>query len=49
MDPSPVPGPGEREQAYAILDEAPICHIGFVESGEPLVLPALHGRVGEVL
>ena len=45
----PTPAPPERELAFAILDEAPICHIGFVESGEPLVLPALHGRVGEVL
>jgi len=47
MDASPALT--EQAQAFAILDEAPICHIGFVESGEPLVLPALQGRVGEVL
>lgn len=47
MDLSPVPSPSEREQAYAVLDEAPICHIGFVEAGEPVVLPALHVRVGD--
>lgn len=45
----PTPAPSERELAFTLLDEAPICYIGFVESGEPLVLPALHGRVGEVL
>jgi len=47
MDPSP--GLTEQAQAFAILDEAPLCFIGFVESGEPVVLPAFHGRIGEVL
>lgn len=49
MDPSPARAPAELEAAYAVLDEAPICHIGFLEAGEPVVLPALHGRVGDVL
>lgn len=47
-DPSAL-SPSDREAAYAILDEAPVCHIGFVESGEPVVLPGLHGRVADVL
>jgi nitroimidazol reductase NimA-like FMN-containing flavoprotein (pyridoxamine 5'-phosphate oxidase superfamily) len=49
MNHSPTPPPSERDQAYAILDQAPVCHIAFVESGEPMVLPAFHGRVGDVL
>lgn len=49
MDAPTAPAPSEREQAYAILDEAPVCHLGFVEAGEPVVLPALHGRVGDTL
>ena len=49
MDPSPAAGSAEGKAAYAVLDEAPICHVGFVESGEPVVLPALHGRVGDTL
>lgn len=39
----------DREAALAVLDESPICHIGFIEAGEPVVLPALPGRVGDVL
>lgn len=34
---------------HAVLDEALICHLGFVLDGEPLVLPTIHGRVGDVL
>lgn len=44
---SPLPGAAQQAAALAVLDEAPICHVGFVESGEPVVLPALHGRVGD--
>lgn len=31
--------------AYSILDEALICHVGFVDGG-PTVIPMLHARVG---
>ncbi len=33
----------------AILDAAPICHIGFVDSGAPVVIPTIHARVGDTL
>jgi uncharacterized protein len=33
----------------AIIDEAPICHVGFIASGQPFVLPTSHGRRGEVV
>jgi RimJ/RimL family protein N-acetyltransferase/nitroimidazol reductase NimA-like FMN-containing flavoprotein (pyridoxamine 5'-phosphate oxidase superfamily) len=39
----------ERATAYAILDEAYHCHLGFVVDGEPRVLPTLHARVDDTL
>src|SRR5712691_5219110 len=43
----------DREAIYAILDEAYICHLGFVvphESGvQPFVIPTIHARVGDTL
>jgi nitroimidazol reductase NimA-like FMN-containing flavoprotein (pyridoxamine 5'-phosphate oxidase superfamily) len=39
----------DRELAHAILDEALVCHVGFVVDGSPLVLPTIHARVGERL
>ncbi|MGA2112805.1 MAG: pyridoxamine 5'-phosphate oxidase family protein [Anaerolineales bacterium] len=29
---------------YSIIDAAPICHVGFVEEGRPVVIPMLHAR-----
>ncbi|GAA3187848.1 hypothetical protein GCM10010532_002210 [Dactylosporangium siamense] len=34
---------------HSILDEAYVCHLGFVVDGEPRVLPTLHARVGDVV
>lgn len=40
----------EREQIEAILDEAPICHVGTVgDGGHPVVIPTLHARDGDSL
>lgn len=39
----------DRELVHAILDEAYLCHLGFVRDGAPVVLPTLFGRVGERL
>lgn len=39
----------ERDEVYAILDEAPVCHLGFVADGRPFVIPTIHARVGDVL
>jgi nitroimidazol reductase NimA-like FMN-containing flavoprotein (pyridoxamine 5'-phosphate oxidase superfamily) len=39
----------ERVTAYAILDEAVYCHVGFVVDGAPRVLPTLHVRVDDTL
>jgi uncharacterized protein len=39
----------DRETVHAVLDEALVCHVGFVVEGRPMVLPHLHARLGEVL
>ncbi|MEU5892655.1 pyridoxamine 5'-phosphate oxidase family protein [Streptomyces sp. NPDC047461] len=39
----------DKEVVHAILDEACVCHLGFVRDGAPVVLPTLFGRIGERL
>lgn len=39
----------DRVLAHGILDEALVCHVGFVVDGSPRVLPTIHARVGERL
>lgn len=39
----------DRETVHSILDQAYVCHLGFVRDGAPVVLPTLFGRVGETL
>jgi nitroimidazol reductase NimA-like FMN-containing flavoprotein (pyridoxamine 5'-phosphate oxidase superfamily) len=39
----------DRDAAYAVLDEALICHVGVVVDGRPHVLPTLFVRVDDVL
>lgn len=39
----------DRAATYAILDEALICHIGFVAGGQPYVIPTIHARVDDRL
>src|SRR5436190_21103575 len=39
----------DRAQIDAILDEAIVCHVGFVLDGQPYVIPTLHARVGDVV
>ncbi len=43
----PKRGFHDRETIDAILDEALICHLGFVHEGRPAVIPTLHARVGD--
>jgi len=37
----------DRAAVEAILDEALMCHIGFVVDGQPYVIPTIHARVGD--
>jgi nitroimidazol reductase NimA-like FMN-containing flavoprotein (pyridoxamine 5'-phosphate oxidase superfamily) len=39
----------ETETIHAILDEALICHVGFVVHGQPIVIPTIHWRDGDTL
>jgi nitroimidazol reductase NimA-like FMN-containing flavoprotein (pyridoxamine 5'-phosphate oxidase superfamily) len=37
----------DPEQIHSILDEGYICHVGFVEGGQPYVIPTAYGRAGD--
>jgi uncharacterized protein len=45
----PKRGAYDRETVFKILDEAFVCHVGFVVEGQPYVIPTNYGRVGETL
>jgi len=39
----------DRATVHEILDEALICHLGYLGAGGPVVLPTTHARLGERL
>jgi len=39
----------DRETVHRILDEALVCHVGYLNGDRPVVLPTTHARLGEVL
>ena len=43
----PQRGRYDRETIDAILDEALVCHLGFVHDGHPYVIPTLFARIGD--
>lgn len=45
----PKRGSFERETINKILDEALICHVGFIADGQPFVIPTIYARDGENL
>src|ERR1700692_1775890 len=45
----PKRGMYDREPVFKILDEAFVCHVGFVVDGQPYVIPTNFGRVGDTL
>ncbi len=45
----PERGSYDRDLINSILDEALICHVGFVHEGAPVVIPTIHARLGETL
>jgi len=46
----PARGSYDRAVVAAILDEALMCHVGFVgEDGQPYVIPTIHARLGDQL
>ena len=45
----PERGAYDRATIDPILDEALICHLGFVVDGRPFVIPTIHARDGDTL
>jgi nitroimidazol reductase NimA-like FMN-containing flavoprotein (pyridoxamine 5'-phosphate oxidase superfamily) len=45
----PERGSHDRDLVHAVLDEALICHVGFVVDGAPRVIPTIHARSGDML
>ena len=45
----PKRGSQERKLIYNILDEALIAHVGFVNDGQPFVIPMAYGRKDDFL
>lgn len=45
----PERGSYDSDLICSILDEALICHVGFVSGGTPVVIPTVHARIGDVL
>jgi len=45
----PHRGVYNRAEAYRILDQGFICHVGFVAQGQPYVIPTGYGRDGDNL
>ncbi len=45
----PQRGEFDRQAVYGILDEALVCHVGFVVDGQPFVIPTSYGRIGDKL
>lgn len=46
----PERGVYDRGTVHAIVDEAPICHLGWVtDEGTPRVIPTIHARIGDTL
>jgi len=45
----PERGAYDRASLEAILDEALVCHVGFVDDDRPFVIPTIHARAGETL
>ncbi len=43
----PERGRYDKETVYSIIDAALVCHVAFIEDGEPFVIPTLHVRSGD--
>jgi nitroimidazol reductase NimA-like FMN-containing flavoprotein (pyridoxamine 5'-phosphate oxidase superfamily) len=39
----------DAQAINSLLDEALICHVGYVDDGDPIVVPVIHTRIDETL
>ncbi len=44
---APERGIYDKDVIYEIADEALVCHVGFVQDGQPYVIPTTHARDGD--
>ena len=42
-------GAYDTDTVYSILDEGKVCHVGFVDSGQPYVIPMAYARIDHKL
>lgn len=45
----PKRGEYDKDTVYRIIDEALICHVGFVKEDGPFVIPTIHARMGDAI
>jgi uncharacterized protein len=45
----PERGVYDAATIHAIVDEALICHVGFLHDGQPVVIPTIHAREGDTI
>jgi nitroimidazol reductase NimA-like FMN-containing flavoprotein (pyridoxamine 5'-phosphate oxidase superfamily) len=45
----PERGAYDSSVIYPIIDEALICHVGFIQDNQPYVIPTLHARQGDAI
>lgn len=45
----PDRGRYDHDTVHAIIDAALLCHVGFLDGEQPVVIPTLHARSGELL
>jgi nitroimidazol reductase NimA-like FMN-containing flavoprotein (pyridoxamine 5'-phosphate oxidase superfamily) len=45
----PKRGHYDKDVIYPIIDEALICHVGFVQDNQPFVIPTIHARLNDSL
>lgn len=46
----PDRGRYDPDAVHAIVDAAPVCHVGYVtDDGQPIVIPTIHGRIDDML
>ena len=45
----PARGAYDRDTVNAIVDEALVCHVGFVVDSQPFVIPTIHWRDRDTL
>jgi len=45
----PERGRYDRQTVESILDEGLVCHVGFVDGGQPFVVPSAYARLGDRL